>query len=311
MLPPERICVAIARWIGLLRSSSLDRAWALLRSDPLFIDLTMTQYAAALEWLVQLGVVVDTGSQGALAMDLHRLPTSLILHITFERLLLRIRPAWLTVDVIERMLDRDYPLDVLDASRAFLLREEAMQSALFSAAGKVDLAHRAAVGAAGETALVSALESSWPGSTVHVSLSHDGMGYDVVFRLDDREWHLEVKTTTRRASLEVFLSRHEHNVGVADPAWRLIVVGLDGSSRLSAVATVQHRALLGRAPVDRLGESTWQLVRHSVSVDDLDLGFSFLSALHNQQFAAVVGPGLSPAPKQSLFSWMPTLPVLA
>ena len=123
-------------------------------------------------------------------------------------------------------------------------------SAIRHVHGRVDVSRRAELGSDGERGLIELLEQHWPGTTVHVSATDDGFGYDVLFRHSGVEWHLEVKTTLRRGRLVVYLSRHEYEVSVRDPHWRLIVVGLNEEKHACAIATVQHEAVFGRTPQD-------------------------------------------------------------
>lgn len=70
------------------------------------------------------------------------------------------------------------------------------------------------------TVAATRLERRWPGSTRHVALTDDGLGYDLAFSCRGRTLHLEVKTTGRRGRLVLYLSRHEHEVALLDPDWR-------------------------------------------------------------------------------------------
>lgn len=306
MLPPELICVAIARWIQLLRTSSLNQSWALLRADSRYADITHTQYAAALEWL-QHADVLRAAPNGSFSEEIQKLPASTIARIVFERMLLRVRPPWLELAADVNLSDDDPPIDAIDAARALMLPEDALRSAIASAVGKVDLARRTAVGAAGEAALVALLEKCWPGSTVHVSLLNDGMGYDVHLRVSDVDWHLEVKATTRRGSLDVFLSRREHEIGASDPAWRLVVVGLTDTLGLRAVATAKGTIVLGRAPRDYSSSSSWQVTRHAISPEDLQAGLAFLSESDKSRFARCFEHESEALENAPVFHWMPDM----
>jgi hypothetical protein len=142
--------------------------------------------------------------------------------------------------------------------------------------GHLDLAARARVGAAGELALIAALEREWPSSTDHTSLTNDGFGYDIVLNLGETRWHLEIKTTTRRGRLVIHLSRHEYDVGLVDPTWRMVVVGLDEIDEARGVATVDAATIRERAPRDVAAATSWASARYELLPTDLSPGLSFL-----------------------------------
>src|SRR4051812_13827193 len=77
-LPPEPVLVAAKRWLKLLPSSGgIPRAQALLTTHPDYNDLTPTQYATALTWLRDLGLLDTIGSRIP--------PTAQLLSAIFER----------------------------------------------------------------------------------------------------------------------------------------------------------------------------------------------------------------------------------
>jgi hypothetical protein len=196
------------------------------------------------------------------------------------------------------------PADAMRLATTLRLSDEVVLTTIRHVHGKIDLAERARIGIAGETALLELLESCWPRSTVHVSARDDGFGYDIDFRHRGSAWHLEVKSTTRRGRLSVHLSRHEHEVGLRDPNWRLLVLGLDESLRLATLATARHGQILARAPVDTCAEAAWQSVRHDIKFDDLETGLSFVTSDGTEDIYASKLRGIrAVAP---LFAWMPS-----
>ena len=106
-----------------------------------------------------------------------------------------------------------------------------------------------------------------------MSLDDDGLGYDIAFQpTTDVEHHLEVKSTTRRGRLAIYLSRHEHEIAKLDPRWHLIVLGLDAQSQAAAIATATETALLARSPLDQTTAARWESVRHQLTAADLKPG---------------------------------------
>lgn len=235
-----------ARWLRLLQRSSVEQASALIRADAQLADLSVTQYAHALEWLVELSLVRDgpLGPRSAPGLDL--LSPAELDALFLASILEATRPPWLQdADLLVRTT-ADLPEDLAELASTLNVTDNAALLTVGMVHGKVDLEQRAAVGAVGELRLIELLEALWPGSTHHVAAEHDGLGYDVTFSSMGATWHLEVKSTTRRGRLVVHLSRHEHEVALCDPAWRLIAVGLDEGDRLACVATINHADLAAR-----------------------------------------------------------------
>ena len=235
-------------------------------ATPTYTDLTQTQYASGLDWLRSLYLLTERGrSDLELLSSLKELPAEQIKHLLFERTLEWAVPAWL-LDADLLVSDAgEVPQDAaalaetlgLSADTAFLLVRQVH--------GRIDLAERARVGLAGERALIDLLEHRWPGSTTHVADASDGFGYDVLFRHKNVGWHLEVKTTTRGGRLVIHLSRHEYEVSLHDPHWRLVIVGLDEQIQLRALATVRQSELVSRAPRDISAEAKWQSVSYELT----------------------------------------------
>ena len=304
MLPAESIVGAITRWLELLKSSALAQAWTILRTDPNYTDLTQTQYSTGLDFLKNLGLMAE-GSQGLhLSQCVRLLPDHQAKQLLFERLLERESPAWLPDSDILIPDPTELPQDAAILAGLLGLSDNDAFGAIRHLQGRIDLSERSRVGLAGESALVELLEEHWPGSTTHVSQTNDGLGYDVLFCQGGKSWHLEVKTTTRRGRLVIYLSRHEHEVSVRDPNWRLVALGLDNQMRLSAIATVHHSQLLRRSPQDRYPDAQWQSARHGLTARDLQPGLSFLDPTVTGRMPADDLRRFGREPKPT-FAWMP------
>ena len=275
MLPPPGVLAAAYRWLRLLQRSSMDQASALIRADPHYTDLTPTQYATALDWLLTTGLVTDTATHRELSPRALGLPDNRLRELLFERTLIAAPPVWLAdADTLVRD-PSDLPQDVAELAAALGLGGTDAMLAVRRTHGRVDLEARQRVGAAGEAALIALLEHRWPGSTEHVSLEADGLGYDIAFTAAGVTWHLEVKTTSRRGRLVCFLSRNEYEVGLLDPAWRLVIVGLGEADDILALATADHRSLARRSPRDQDPATRWESVRYQLGPADLHPGLAF------------------------------------
>ena len=280
----------------------MSQAWVLLRADSSYIDFTQTQYAAALEWLTGLELLSGDLS---LAPALVNLPDDQLHQVLFSHALEASSPSWLPDADILVADSSDMPHDAAALAAGLGLPQAVAMSAIREIHGRIDLEARARVGAAGELALVRLLEARWPESTIHVALTDDGFGYDIAFTLTENEWHLEVKTTKRRGRLVIYLSRHEYEVSLVDPYWRLVVVGLHDDDSPGVVATVEHERLLQRTPQEVHPEVSWQSVRLQVSTADLRPGLSFADVPFQSDESDVNSLLCSTSPPGAPFAWAP------
>src|SRR4051812_24333688 len=95
MFPAEAIVRASARWLRLLRSSSLAQASAFIDANASYTDLTQTQYASGLDLLKYLDLLTERHLGLELASHFAVLPEQQLRQLLFERILLRTVPAWL------------------------------------------------------------------------------------------------------------------------------------------------------------------------------------------------------------------------
>lgn len=293
------------RWLQLLATSAFPQAVALIRSDTRYLDLSITQYASALDWLARVELV-EAGSSGwQLSEIAFGLPSDQLSQLLFARSLDVGAPAWLPdADVLIRDAE-DIPQDASALAASLGLTDEQALLTVRQVHGRIDLELRARIGAAGEQDLIRELEERWPRSTTHVAAEHDGFGYDIGFTLFDVNWHLEVKTTIRRGRLAVHLSRHEYEVGRSDPKWRLVIAGLDEKERLSCVATARLDQLWPQSPQDVLGGARWQSARFELTQHGVCAGLSFLGEPETDGDARSLLFRGSDGPQPS-FAWMPT-----
>lgn len=309
MLPADTVVRAALRWLYLLRTSTSVQGWSLIRADATYTDLTQTQYASALEWLQTLQLVTASSDGLVLSAAAKALPALQGNQLLFERSLEKASPPWLIDADLLVPDDSELPQDAAKLASTLGLSDRIAFHTVRQIHGRIDLAQQARIGSAGEKAVVELLEAVWPGSTVHVATTSDGFGYDILFRHADMEWHLEVKSTTRRGRLVLYLSRHEHEVGLREPNWRLIVAGLDDNLNLQAIATIRHSQLLNRAPNDSCAEAEWKSAAHQVTPEDLQPGLSFLHASLGkspEEYLPILRSGVYGFP--SAFAWMPPQP---
>ena len=193
-LPPRGILIAAERWGTLLTTSSLTQARSLLESDTRYLDLSGIQYDAALDWLIDIGILMLEQGPPRLRGELMASSAAELKRAIFRAGLERAHPAWLTDADLHVETAIDIPADGDELASALGVPARDAVAAIRQVHGKVDLKARAEVGLAGELALVALLESGWPGSARHVAATDDGLGYDIAVNTGAGTWHLEVKT---------------------------------------------------------------------------------------------------------------------
>lgn len=252
-LPSEPVLVAAGRWIRQLEHSGIARAQAVFGAHLEFLDLTPTQYGTALGWLRDLGLVTEEGRlAGSSALTRFKL---------LEAAVLEAEPLWLRDADQLVATAAEVPDQLLAYGAALGLAPHEILAVTRSASGKVDTAARAAIGAAGEAALVRILRTV-PGLMVeHVAEYADGLGYDIAVNGRALRLHLEVKATTRRGRLTVYLSRNEFEVMRHDSCWRLVVLHLDSAHQATAVGTVDSSWIASQSPSDTSPHARWESMR--------------------------------------------------
>jgi hypothetical protein len=297
------VLLAAARWAQLLQRSTVTQAGALLKGRPEFADLTTTQYAAGLQLLAEIEAI---GEQRPGEVLLHTGWKHLSREVIASRLLGEVLagrpPAWLmNADDVETL--KDLPEDVRGIGNVLGVPEPTLAETVGHAWSKVDVAQREQLGLAGEFALAGALSSAGV-SVDHISLRSDAEGYDLDARVGQTRWQLEVKSTSRRGRLLVYLSRHEFETGLRSHNWKLVVAGLDSQSRLRAVAEVGRSTIAQLVPTDQDTRGRWDAVRLSLRAADVSRGLSFLPSIRLADGEAkdlILGSDDRP----DYFAWMP------
>jgi hypothetical protein len=291
MLPAEGVLQAANRWVTLLGTGdSVSHVWAVLRSSPNLTDVSVTQYATALDWLSIHGLVTQDrlihpggiGIEGRSAL--------------YAQLIESMAPPWLLDADILISNSEDLPFDAERLAQTFGVGAETAFAAIMGVQRKVDLDARERLGLAGEVALIAALEARWPGSTVHVSTFDDSAGYDVQLMLPSRSWHLEVKTTTRRGRLTIHLTRNEYATSRRDDSWALVLIGLDAAGDLAAIATLRGDTLRTQVPRNVSPRGRWEVAAIDLSPADLIRGLVLADTIEESLTA---GKGAAE------FAWLP------
>ncbi|WP_369253348.1 protein NO VEIN domain-containing protein [Geodermatophilus amargosae] len=240
----------------------------------------------AFDWLRTIGLLVEGPYGPTLQRGVQGLPLPQARQLLFQRALESAAPAWLRDADLLVPDETELPQDALSLAESLGVENGAALLAIRQAHGKIDLEARARVGLAGERALLKYLESVRPGSTSHVALESDGFGYDIVLVGDDGPWHLEVKSTTRQGRIIIYVSRHEYEVSIADPAWRLIIVVLDEDHNLAKLGTVDFVRVRDRLPRDVALGARWESVRIELRQDELLAGLDLSGGLQHRKHSS-------------------------
>lgn len=264
-LPPRPILVAAKRWLEILPSSGgVPRAQALLTAHTGYSDLTPTQYATALTWLRDAGLLEHVGSTAPAPNQ--------VLAAFFDN---AAQPWVRDADALVQSPD-ELPSDIVSAGEALGLDANGVYQQLVSSWGKVDIAARNRVGVAGEAALIALLGEIPGGQVDHVAAWSDGFGYDITFSHGSLVAHLEVKSTTRMSRFTVYLSRHEHSVMLRDEHWVLVIVRLGEDLHIDAVGSVPREWIAANVPRDEGPFGSWESVKLEVPVDVIVSGIPHL-----------------------------------
>jgi hypothetical protein len=255
-LPPEPVLVAVKRWLEVLPSSGgIPRAQALLTTHSQYSDLTPTQYAIALSWIRDLGLLATVDSPIPAA--------NRVLSAIFELA----APAWVR-DADELVQSpEELPSDIVAVGRALDVDADGVFEQLVSSWGKVYTAARERVGAAGEASLVALLREAGVGNVDHVSTRSDGFGYDIAFAHESTRAHLEVKSTTRAGRFTAYLSRHEYSVMLRDESWVLVTVRMTDELEIVGVGSVPSPWIAVNVPRDDGQYGKWASVKLEIPAD--------------------------------------------
>jgi hypothetical protein len=266
-VPPSPILRAASRWIEHLGHSDVRKVQALFTSHSAFSDLTPSQYAAGLSWLERVGFVKNSR-----AISLGRTPEFALFSAAIAD------AFWIEDAALLVHSTEEVPLDAGRAADALGLSVDTAFNLIHEASGKIDLAERARVGLGGEVALLSLLRRELIGEVLHVAADSDGYGFDVAVNTSSFTGHFEVKSTTRRRRLTIFLSRHEFETMKRDPNWQLVAVRLDDDLQLRAIATVSREWIASALPIDRRVYGRWESTRLDVPLESLISGLPMIPA---------------------------------
>ncbi|WP_083649892.1 protein NO VEIN domain-containing protein [Amycolatopsis sp. CB00013] len=251
-IPPDPVLRAATRWLERLPVSGVSRCRALFTTHKDYSDTTPTQYEAAYVWLRVVGLLEDINS---------RIPAA---QRVFAAATATGNTPWFRDADILVCSPAELPEDARRAADTLGIDEAEAYAQIKSIWGKVDTAERERIGAAGELALVQLLTDAVDAHVEHTSLISDGFGYDVSVTGDRCTAHIEVKTTTRRGRLALYLSRNEYETMLRDTHWQLVALRLTATLEIAAIATVPKGWISTQTPVDGNNFGRWESCRLEV-----------------------------------------------
>lgn len=250
-IPPEPIVRGVRRWLDLIPTAGVRRARTLFATSREYADLTPTQYAEALAWVEQFGLLASGSETVA--------PEHLL-----ERILVAGAPSWLPDADVLVQDSAEIPEDALSAAEALGVSPVGALACIRRAWGKVDTEIRREIGDQGEREILRHL-SVRPGVMVdHVASWSDAHGYDIAVREATLTCHLEVKATTRINRLTVHLSRNEFETMRSDASWQLAIVILDKARHMARVYSVDGGWIRSCAPTDVAQAGRWESARFDI-----------------------------------------------
>ena len=144
---------------------------------------------------------------------------------------------------------------------------------------KFEQGNLAAIGLEGELAVIDALRESLPShlqnSILHISVTDDSAGYDIVAPSihSGEMFHLEVKTSSRplKNKFEFHISRNEAAVGARLQTWKLVFVQMQ-SGKAVVLGFVDFEAVEKFMPTDNHPSAKWESVLIQIDVADISSG---------------------------------------
>lgn len=254
-IPPDHVLRAAVLWLKLLPDSGVARIRALFATAEEYSALTPTQYEEGLAWLREVDL-----------LDNPRDPVPVSDRV-FDKALTYGAPLWLQDADHLIQSPVELPDDVLSAAHVLGIDHDAAFERVMASWAKVDTSERTRIGNAGELALVALLEAEAPDLLVdHVAATRDGLGYDIAVS-GSFTGHLEVKTTTRKQRLTIYLSRNEFRAARSDIHWRLILVLMDAELETVGIATVPVDWIIEHVPADRTQLGRWESCKLNIPPD--------------------------------------------
>ncbi|MEU2516406.1 protein NO VEIN domain-containing protein [Streptomyces syringium] len=297
LLPNSGAMRAGMRWLTHLRTEEVSRLRVLFTHHGRYSDLTPAQYADGLAWLRRIELV---GRDGRLAPAVSRRGHA-DEHGLVAAVLEATCPSWLTSGDWPLNGSAELPREAVALAAALEITEADVGAAALAVRCQVDTSMRELVGAVGERELLALLRRSLDAEVRHVAAESDGYGYDI--EVSGPRWpavHLEVKTTTDRSRLVVYLSRHEYETMRRDGAWTMVAVLLGFRGELVATATVDPVWLLRARPYDSHAAARWESVRLVVPPHALRWGISGVCVWSRDAAATAV---LVPEASHRHFPW--------
>lgn len=257
------------------------RGYHLLASDGVF---GVSDYRVGEEILVAAGHARRTTDMISRDDEGHTPTVGLeACRLLLAQFLVRVRPAWIAAATRGHVVRPELiPTDAASALSTTIQDPGEREAFLLSMGQKYDDIALPDIGHEGELAVMSAWASELATrgrsdlreGILHVSLTSDALGYDVVAPdLHGEDMRLEVKTVglTKR-HLTVYLSRNEFETGVRDRRWRLVVCKRMGDGTIEVQGWLSASDIAAYVPLDRSELGAWATVRIDLVADQIRPG---------------------------------------
>ena len=261
------------------RHSEVSESYPAIASGGLF---TTSQFAAAEDWLVELGMLVREGEtlRAVVGMELGEHAEVDVLRGILRFHILAHPPAWLGASFVDGVFRTElFPGQASDVLEEIFDQEE-REALLTASMIKYDEARRQILGDLGERCVVGACRSfhcdrnrrDLADQVRRVSEISDAYGYDVESPNDKGEMSLlEVKCYSGPIP-RVFITRHEYEVGVKQENWFLVVCQAVSDDEAEIIGWTDARALRWRVPREVESSAEWHVVRMQFETGQLNPG---------------------------------------
>ena len=259
--------------------SDLAKSYFALASGGLY---SASQLLVAEDWLVDVGILVRDGEKlnSIFGLDMENDSEFDVVREILRYVLVTNPPAWLGASFVDGV----FRTEIFPGQAAIVLKElfleEERDSILFASMMRYDDTRKQMLGQLGEICVVDACKEfhhaqkriDRASQVRRVSEVSDAFGYDVV---SPNVWGelccLEVKCFSGPVP-QVYLTRHEYEVGLRQKRWFLVVCQAVSDDKAKIVGWTNAAALRWRVPREVENFTEWHVIRVKLEAGQLNAG---------------------------------------